>query len=628
MKRFLFAILIPALFTLVACEKYSDAESSTSKDRTLSGFAQKGQFVKGSQVTAFAIGSDLVATGESFPANISDDLGAFSIAGKTAAPFFELRAEGYYFNEIEGTTSTNPLYLEAFVNADDTKANINLMTTAIRPRVKKLLKDGESYSNAVSKAQGELLKALGFTGTVGNFDDMDITGTTDADGMLLAFACMVQSGRSAAEVTTLTQEIASDLESCGELPATVVQKVMSKAQTINPFTVIENLANYYKEKNLSVSTVPAFWRYLDSRYDSPFLIIDHETFPFLPDPGNVVSSPVDSPDAISGGLDVLASVNFTVEIDVEGAEATKEQVFGPTYHITFQIPANASQSDRVVHVIFKDDSGDVLAQREYKQGADLQYIMIASQQTKATYSSNGDPFTEGVEIGVNGKPYKLQRFEQFYGAIGVAVPKEESYVLTYPIGSVESGGHIARAKTTIKADQTTPQVIPYYAALASYGGIDIPQVARVYMKPCVDMFRFTSNVTLKKVLVSPVEENEFMAGTASFVLNQQDVTYFPEMNPNIEFETGASHTIVINNANDDVYFSCITFPQTFKNGIRVNYTLEVDGATTDYSITIPEITSLNAGYLVTIRIEVGTNIYSYDYSIAELSPSSGWVIVD
>ena len=256
---------------VVACEKNPEGGSSTPKDRNLTGFAQKGQFVKGSQVTAFAVGSDLVATGESFPANISDDLGAFGITSKIAAPYFDLRAEGYYFNEMEGTVSTSPLYLEAFVKADDTKANINLLTTAIRPRVKKLIKDGKSYNDAVSQAQKELLDAIGFTGSVGNFDDMDITGTTDADGMLLAFACMVQSGRSAAEVTTFVQEIASDLESKGALAPTTVDGITAKATNINPFTVIENLAKYYKEKSLSVNAVPPFWRHISPSYDAPLL---------------------------------------------------------------------------------------------------------------------------------------------------------------------------------------------------------------------------------------------------------------------------------------------------------------------------------------------------------------------
>ena len=621
MKRFLTLILILAA---VACEKNPDGDNSTPKDCNLTGFAQKGQFVKGSQVTAFAVGSDMVATGESFPANISDDLGAFSIAGRTAAPYFELRAEGYYFNEMEGVTSTNPLYLEAFVKSDDTKANINLMTTAIRPRVKKLIKDGKSYADAVSQAQGELLKALGFTGTAGNFDDMDITGSTDADGMLLAFACMVQSGRSAAEVTTLIQEIASALEANGELNANLSDKVILKAQTINPFTVINNLANYYKEKNLTVNSVPGFWRYLDSRYDSPFLIVDHETFPFIPDTPNVVSSPIQSSEAISGGLEVLASINFTVEVDVEGATATKEQIFGPTYRISFQVPANEGDADRTAHVIFKDDSGNILAQREYTQCANRQYIIISTQTTKASLDTSESPFKEGVEIGVNGKAFKLQRFEQLYGALGVAVPKTDSYAITYPIGAVVSGGHVARAKTTVKADQSTLPNIPYYAALASYNGMEVPQVANVYLKPCLGAFRFRSNATIKSIEVSPADENEYLAGTASFVLNQQDIAYFPEMNPNIEFESGATHTIVISSPNDGEYFSCITFPQSYKSGLKIKYILEAYNTTIENVVTVTNLTSLNAGYLVTFMLAIDR----IDYSISSLGNTSGGYVIN
>lgn len=624
-KRILYLAIALAI---VGCQKNPAAGDTTPKDRTLSGFAQKGQFVKGSQVTAFAVGSDMVATGESFPASISDDLGAFSIAGKTAAPFFELRAQGYYFDEIEGAISSSPLYLEAFVKADDTKANINLMTTAIRPRVKKLIKEGKSYAEAVTQAQGELLKAIGYTGTSGNFDDMDITGTTDADGMLLAFTCMVQSGRTAAGVTTLIQEIASDLESNGALTGAVAEKVKSKAETINPFAVIDNLANYYKEKNLSTNTVPAFWKYLDSRYDTPFLIVDHETFPFLPGPINVISSPIKSPEAISGSLDVLASINFSVEVDVPGAIASKEQVFGPTYRISYQIPANDGETDRIAHVIFKDDTGNVLAQREFTQGADLQYIIISTQQTKADYSSNGDPFKAGVEIGVNGKAYKLQRFEQLYGAIGVAVPKTNTYVLTYPLGAVASGGHIARAKTTVNTDQSTPQEIPYYGALASLDGMELPQVARVILRPCLDLFRFSSNATIKRIEVSAVDESEFLAGTASFVVNQQDVAYFPELNPNIEFESGATHNISINNSNDGDYFSCLTFPQKYKSGLQIKYKLEVNGSIIENTTTIAGITALNAGYLVTFTIKVDTNTISVNYSIADLSSSSGSTVIN
>ena len=605
MKKY-FLIALAAL-ALAACEKNPAEDDNTPKDCSIQGFAQKGQFVKGSQVTAFAVGSDLVATGESFPANISDDLGAFSISGKSAAPFLELRAEGYYFNEIEGTVSSSPLYLEAIVKSDDTKANINLMTTAIRPRVKKLIKDGKTYDDAVSQAQSELLSALGFTGSAGNFDEMDITGTSDADGMLLAFACMIQSGRSAAEVTTLIQEVASDLESQGKLTAAVFDKVKAKAKDVDPFRVVENLAQYYDEKKLSVNNVPGFFRYLDSSFDVPFMIVDHTAFGSWPIDSYPDNGGITAPDEIVGGLDVLATINFTVESDIEGVTITKEQILGPAYHISFTIPANEGDTDRTAHVIFKDATGKVLDQREYKQGASVQYIIIPEGGTTKSDITISDgtensPFKEGVEISVNGKAYKLQRFSNFYNALGVAVPTAQSYIVTYPVGKVSAGEHIIRAKTTVNENQTTPQEMYYYGALAAYDGIEIGNPAQVRMMPCFAILKFKPHETVKHIEVGSADANQFFAGTASFVVYKNDAYYYPDANPNIAFDSGASKAITIDNPNAAEYVSCVAFPQPLNQGLQIKYKVEINGTSVENSVTISNVTELNAGYLYTFKL--------------------------
>ena len=582
--------------------------SSTPKERNLSGFAQKGQFVKGSQVTAFAIGSDLMATGEGFPASISDDLGAFGITGKTTAPFFELRAEGYYFNELEGVISGSPLYLEAFVKSDDSKANINLMTTAIRPRVKKLIKEGKTYAEALNQAQNELLKALGFTGAAGNFDDMDITGSSDSDAMLLAFACMVQKGREASQVTTLIQEIASDLETKGELSASVYEKVKANVENVNPFSVIQNMAQYYKEKSLSVNAVPPFWKYLDSRYDAPFLVVDYITFPFLPNPGNVVSSPIKSSDAITSGMDVLASIDFSVEVDIQGATATKEQIFGPAYHITFQIPANEGETERKAHVIFKDASGKVLDQREYEQGANVQYIIIpegGSTKSEITIQDGTyeRPFKEGVQVSVNGVAYTLQRFNIFYGALGVAVPKADSYIVTYPVGKVSPGEHLIRAKTTVNADQTTPQEMYYYGALASTDGITLGNPAQVRMSPCFAILRFKPDEHITHIEVGSVKDYEYFAGTASFVVNKSDAYYFPDVNSNIVFEADKTPKISMDVTGSSEYVTCVTFPQRF-GYLQIKYRYVLNGVASEIIQDIEDLSELEAGRLYSIKLDV------------------------
>ena len=604
-KIFLLALAVVAL----ACTKDPNGEDGTPKDRSIHGYAQKGQFVKGSQVTAFAIGKDLIATGESFPANISDDLGAFSISGKTGSPYLELRAEGYYFNEIEGAVSSSPLYLEAFVKSSDATANVNLMTTAIRPRIKKYLKDGKDYDEALFMAQSDFLMAMDFPWISVNFDDMDITGTKDEDALLLAFACLMQSGRTAAEVTTLIQEVASDLESKGTISPTVLEKVKSRAENVNPFAVIENLAKYYKEKGLSVNSVPAFWKYIDKRYNAPFLIVDYQNFPFYPNPGNVVSSPYKPADAIVSGMNVLASIDFTVEVDVEGATTSKEQILGPAYHISFQIPANEGDTDRTVNVIFKDATGKVLDQREYEQGANVQYIIIpegGGTKSDITISdgTENSPFKEGVEISVNGKAYKLQRFSNFYNALGVAVPKEQSYIVTYPVGKVSAGEHIIRAKTTVNANQTTSQEMYYYGALASYDGMDLGNPAQVRMMPCFALIRFKPHEAIKHIEVCPADGNQFFSGTASFVVYKNDVNYFPDVNPNIAFDSGASQTITIDNPNSEEYVSCVTFPQPLNQGLQIKYRFEVNGVSTENSVTISNLTDIKAGYLYTFKLDI------------------------
>lgn len=98
-------ILCLGILAFVSCEEEPIVEPdgpSSNKYAHIEGYVQKGQLVKGSQVTAFVLDQELKATGKSYPANISDDLGAFAVDIKVEEPFLELRAEGYYFNEVTG----------------------------------------------------------------------------------------------------------------------------------------------------------------------------------------------------------------------------------------------------------------------------------------------------------------------------------------------------------------------------------------------------------------------------------------------------------------------------------------------------------------------------------------------
>lgn len=604
MKKFWFLAAISVL--LLSCGK--DPQGGETPEQTkevqcnLKGYAQKGQFVKGSQVTAFAVGADMVATGESFPANISDDLGTFAITGKTEAPYLELRAEGYYFNEVTGEVSSSPMYLEAFVKSNDTAANINLFTTIIRPRVKKLIAGGVTYEKAVEQAQKELLSSkyvtdMGFSGSVSAFDELDITGQSDADGILLALACKILNQRSASEVTTLVQELASELEDEGKITYT---EMVNSGFEVQPFYVMSNMAKYYADKKLNITTIPPFHKYFGEQYQKPFLIVENGPID--------VYNPDFYPYERNYAFNVLATEEFSVESNLADVVIEKKHIIGPAYFVTCTIPANEGEDDRDYNIIFKDASGKELDRREGSQGGNVQYLAIeygASTKSDITISdgTEGDPFQEGVEVSVNGKNYSLQPFDFLGGRLGLKVAPAESYIVSYPAGKVSGGGHIAKAKATVASDQTSGQQMYFYGALAPYQDIPIGNPARVQMKMCLSIIRIKpNNEYCKYIEISPADGKGVFSGTASFVVNEQDKYYFSDLNPDLEPGADASTTIRADYDPATGYVQFMTFPQQLEGGLKIKWVEEVSGVTTENVKILDSITQLHAGVLYNFKM--------------------------
>lgn len=268
-------ILVTLLFSLIlvnvlvtGCgnlDNFQDSENDTDTagkeiEVSISGCAQKGQFVKGSQLVAYSLDDKLVASGHSFPGNISDDMGNFTISGKTNYPFIELRAEGYYFNEVSGQLE-GPLYLDALLVPSTKSLNINILTTIIKPRIKRLILSGVSYEAAVEKAQDEFLSAMGYDDLqLSDFSQMDITKSSDSNAFLLALACVLQVNRSSAQTSSLIQILAMDMED-GLLEPDVLPILKDSAKEVNASEVCTNLNTFYQNKGITAS-IPEFWKFL------------------------------------------------------------------------------------------------------------------------------------------------------------------------------------------------------------------------------------------------------------------------------------------------------------------------------------------------------------------------------
>ena len=186
MKKY-FLILVSTIF--VMCNQVDDlsdmSNSGNEVAKTISGFAQKGPFSRGSQVTIFGLDKNMQPNGTSWPANIDDATGSFSVAVKGVTQYMEIRVDGYYYNEITGKPSDGQITLEAITDLNTEKVNVNILTHLVRPRIKKLIQGGMTFSEARRNAETELVSALGYSEQSVSFDQLDITKSREGDGKTL-----------------------------------------------------------------------------------------------------------------------------------------------------------------------------------------------------------------------------------------------------------------------------------------------------------------------------------------------------------------------------------------------------------------------------------------------------------
>ncbi|MDC3287938.1 hypothetical protein OAV00_03285, partial [Candidatus Marinimicrobia bacterium] len=73
---------------------------------SLDGQAQKGPFNNGTAINIAELTNTLIPTGRNFSTTITDNTGRFSVPNvQLESPYVELRANGFYFNEVSNEIS-------------------------------------------------------------------------------------------------------------------------------------------------------------------------------------------------------------------------------------------------------------------------------------------------------------------------------------------------------------------------------------------------------------------------------------------------------------------------------------------------------------------------------------------
>ena len=257
-RKYLLAISLCTL-TFISCSK-SDTENEifTPRSYNVTGKVEKGPFVSGSTITIQPMDSKLEALGSMYNTTITDNLGNFTFGTKEfQAPYAEMMATGYFFNEIKGYLSDGVLVLRALVDlSDNSTVNVNILTHLKYPRIKHLIESGKTFSEANTQAQKELLKEFGLqkyaTKDVSKFS---ITEGTDESIALLAVSSLLLYERSEGVLTEYLSSLSQDFGTNGHFSEAVkAQFREDRLHLVHELDNIqENVIRRYTELGLEIN---------------------------------------------------------------------------------------------------------------------------------------------------------------------------------------------------------------------------------------------------------------------------------------------------------------------------------------------------------------------------------------
>jgi hypothetical protein len=339
--KILFSLL--GIFVFLSCENNSEVLDETQKQEEeapilqkeiFTGYVQKGPFINGSSVLILELDALLDQTGRSYSTNVIDNTGSFEQKNiELRSNFVQLKADGYYFNEISGKTSEQ-ITLSALVDISNThSANVNVLTHLERRRVEYLVKEeNQTFSEAKKQAQKEVLAIfnLELPEEVAS-ESLDLT----ENAILLAISCILQGPISTAKMVELMADISSDIRTDGTLDNLKLgSRLLDNALAISLPKVRANLEKKYAELNEEIS-ISDFETYVNQFVEkTSYEKVEYITYPETGSFGlNVLSETLTS---------ITIGTDYSMKAEVpEGLYSLKVIVRGGLWHtVVMPLPVN------------------------------------------------------------------------------------------------------------------------------------------------------------------------------------------------------------------------------------------------------------------------------------------------
>lgn len=284
MKTKIFISLVFFIFLAFAsCITDDPVEEPLTKE-TFSGYVQKGPFISGSSVAISEMDESLNQTGRSYFTTVTGNSGSFEQKQvELISNYVQLKADGYYFNEVSGKSSPGQLTLYALADISQVNsANVNVLTHLERSRVEYLMQQqGLSFAAAKAQAQQEVLALFDLElPAEATSESLNLT----SNGILLAVSCILQGHLSTGDMSELMANIISDIRPDGTLDNPALgSQLIDNARLVSTATIRQNLEKKYAEPGMGNVSIPDFEAYMKQFMDET--AYEPKTFITYPETG-------------------------------------------------------------------------------------------------------------------------------------------------------------------------------------------------------------------------------------------------------------------------------------------------------------------------------------------------------
>jgi hypothetical protein len=216
---------------------------------SISGFVQKGPFAIGTAITVAELDSTLTQSGRNFNTQITNNNGNFKINNIVLNNnIVEIKADGFYFNEVRGINSENRLTLYSLSDLTvKNTINVNVLSYLEKPRIECLVGNGKSFSEAKKQAQKEVLEIFEVEkDNIVNSEQLDISKVGEDNAVLLAVSVILQGKRTVAELSELLAKISLDIREDGILnDKNCGSELINHAKLVNLNATRSNIESKY-----------------------------------------------------------------------------------------------------------------------------------------------------------------------------------------------------------------------------------------------------------------------------------------------------------------------------------------------------------------------------------------------